>query len=139
VLDFQKDISPIGGWLTKAEGEFLYKASLKAKQVVEIGSWKGRSTVCIASGLRDGIGGKVVAIDPHTGSSEHQKKFGVIDTYDEFLSNINQSGLDQFIIPKRMTSEEAEKEYSEQPGLVLVDGAHEYRLVSLDYRLVPKT
>ena len=54
----------IEGWLTEQEALGLYSIALKLPSnatVVEIGSWKGKSTFCIASGLKKG---KVIAIDP---------------------------------------------------------------------------
>jgi hypothetical protein len=52
--------------------------------LVEIGSWKGRSTICIAIGSKAGKKNKCYAIDPHTGSSEHKIKGKDIWTFDEF-------------------------------------------------------
>jgi len=76
-----KPYKDIEGWLSEREAMTLYRyASLlpDGSTVVEIGSWKGKSTFCLARGLRNG---KVVAIDPFdasgdTGSSEayHKQK-----------------------------------------------------------------
>ncbi|MFH5805572.1 class I SAM-dependent methyltransferase [Alienimonas sp. DA493] len=60
----------IDGWLTDAEalGLFDLAAGLpKGAAVVEIGCWKGKSTFCLASGLRSG---KVFSIDPFDASGE---------------------------------------------------------------------
>lgn len=56
--------------------------------IVEIGSWKGKSTIWIANGSKDGRNIKVYAIDPHIGSSEHQKeikKFGLLRSLKQIL------------------------------------------------------
>ncbi|WP_218280645.1 class I SAM-dependent methyltransferase [Verrucomicrobium spinosum] len=53
----------IEGWFTWKEALSLYelaKALPSNSTVVEIGSWKGRSTYCLAQGLKDG---SVHAID----------------------------------------------------------------------------
>jgi len=52
--------------------------------VIEIGSWKGGSTVVIASGLKSG---KVYAIDPHRGTSAHKSNL-IEDKFVEFMNNL---------------------------------------------------
>ena len=87
MLDFDKDIAVISGWLTKSEGELLYEKARElgvTDTIVEIGSWVGRSTICLAKGVEDGGGAKIYAIDPHTGSSEHRVMFGKVDTITYF-------------------------------------------------------
>jgi MMP 1-O-methyltransferase len=54
----------IGGWLSGREALALYRIARGLPpdaRVLEIGSWKGKSTVCIARGLRGGV---VYALDP---------------------------------------------------------------------------
>lgn len=138
MLNFNKDIVNIEGWLTEDEGKFLYESAKQLPEganIVEIGSWKGRSTVCFGMGLKDGKGSKVYAIDPHKGSSEHKKWFGKVDTYKEFLANIKSAGVDKFVVPIKKTSEEAVNGFGGNANFVLVDGAHEYEYVKKDYEL----
>ena len=48
MLDFKNDIAKIGGWLTEAEGTFLYQTAkeiIPENTIIEIGSWKGKSTI----------------------------------------------------------------------------------------------
>lgn len=58
----------IAGWLLEEGAEALYSFSRRlapAGEIVEIGSFAGRSTVCLARGARDAAPGKVIAaIDP---------------------------------------------------------------------------
>src|SRR3989344_4837250 len=87
MFDFANYTNGVEGWLTEDEGLFLYEITKNVKEenaAVEIGSWKGKSTICIAKGLNDGRKGKVYAIDPHTGSPEHRNIFGKVDTFKEF-------------------------------------------------------
>src|SRR5689334_109736 len=100
MLDFNKTKS-IGGWLSKNEADFLYNQSKTIPRdgvIVEIGSWKGRSTVCLGLGAKDGNGTRIVAIDPHAGSSAHNS-FGGIDTFQDFIDNINRAEVSDFIEP----------------------------------------
>lgn len=65
MLDFKNEVEKIDGWLTEDEGIFLYESAKKVKQenaIVEIGSWKGRSTICLGKGVRDGNQATVYAM-----------------------------------------------------------------------------
>lgn len=138
MFNFNIDVAHIGGWLTRDEGEFLYenaKSLPKNNVIIEIGSWKGRSTICLGMGTRDGKGTTIYAIDPHKGSSEHIRLFGKVDTYREFRSNIKSAGIEKFVTPIIKTSEAAAKDFHRQVNFVFVDGAHEYEYVRKDYEL----
>ena len=61
VREIQEIVEKMDGWLSFAEGSFLYNAARNASgrgAVVEIGSWKGKSTIWLANGLKDGKGGR---------------------------------------------------------------------------------
>lgn len=138
MLNFDKEIKNIGGWLTKPESYLLYNLAKKVKSdnvIVEIGSWKGRSTICLGKGSKDGNGIKIYAIDPHTGNKEHKKAFGKIDTYQIFQQNIKEAEINDIINPIRETSEEANKNFNHPVELIFIDGAHEYKFVKLDFEL----
>jgi len=69
----------IDGFLTEQEGVALFRISnrlARRSTVVEIGSWKGKSTFCLARGLRDG--GIIHAVDPFDASGEP----GSVETYE---------------------------------------------------------
>jgi hypothetical protein len=66
-LKRSKRFRELDGWLTDAEAFSLYHMASVLKRdatVVEIGSWQGKSSYCIASGLKSGI---LYAIDPFNG------------------------------------------------------------------------
>ena len=123
--------------MTEAEGLSLYNTAKQVKAgnaIVEIGSWKGKSTVCLGSGSRDGNRVKVFAIDPHTGSSEFHK-FGKLDTFEEFKQNINKAGVAEFIEPIKDISENVAKGFNQPVGFTFIDGFHQYSSVKLDFQL----
>lgn len=145
MFNFGRDISSIAGWLTKNEASFLYsqaKKSSKKYNILEIGSWKGRSTVCLGLGVRDGNGGRVYAVDPHKDTTEHKNWSGkaeTYDTYDIFLANIRKAGIDQYVVPIRKTSEEAAATFKKPINFLFIDGSHNFSDVKLDYELwLPK-
>lgn len=125
----------VEGWLTDREGEMLFQLARTygaRGAVVEVGSWKGRSTIWLACGQQAGSGGKVVAIDPHTGSTEHQTSGGVW-TFDEFQRNIQAADVADVVDPLLMTSVEAAHTFDQPVGLIFIDGAHEYEAVRADF------
>lgn len=131
-----KEIDPQHS-ISDREGKFLYNIAKNCKGkgvIVEIGSWKGRSTIWLARGSKAGNKVPVCAIDPHTGSPVHAKMYGKVWTFEEFKKNIRKAGVDDIIIPIIKTSEEAEKSWGNQPIEILwIDGNHEYKFVKLDF------
>ncbi|MGB9794647.1 class I SAM-dependent methyltransferase [Caldisericum exile] len=128
----------IEGWLSPTEGILLFNLAKSCEgkgYIVEIGSWKGRSTVWLGWGSKFGKNLKVFAIDPHIGSSEHIQRFGKIDTFNEFLQNIKAQKLDDIVVPLRCTSYEASTILKEPVELIFIDGAHEYDMVKQDFEL----
>ncbi len=125
----------IDGWLSDREADLLFRLASQCTgkgAIVEIGSWKGKSTVCLSLGSRKGVGTYVTAIDPHTGSSEH----GTVDTYAEFLRNIERTGISPMVKPIRKRSQDVAKEWQGGPvELLWIDGAHEYEFVLRDLLL----
>ena len=118
-------ISSIDGWLSSTESRFLFEAAKHTKGIiVEIGSWKGKSTVALAAGV--GKNGKVFAIDPHEGIIDAKNGKKKPSTYKEFLTNIKRAGMSDAVIPIKETSEDAGKRWKESIGLLFIDGLHDY-------------
>lgn len=73
-----KKYKNIQGWLTPFEAFGLRLVATQLNEnanILEIGSWKGKSTYCIAHGLRSGV---ITCIDPFNADGEIQSK----STYD---------------------------------------------------------
>ena len=125
--------SHIQGWMTAEELRWLYETGKTMDSIVEIGSWKGRSTFALCSSECP----RVYAVDHFQGSSEHQQEFGFGEgwsPFPEFQHNI----LDRFsnAILKRMSSAEAAKDFEDASvDMVFIDGAHEYDAVFQDVAL----
>ena len=140
-LDFseiQKLGAEIEGWLTPNEGELLFTLAkqIKSGNVVEIGSWKGKSTYYLACGLIQGRGGKVCCVDHHTGSKEQRaRNDDPINTLNEFTDNMRKYNIGHKIQIYVMGSIEASKEIEGNIDLIFVDGSHEYEDVKVDFKL----
>jgi predicted O-methyltransferase YrrM len=120
----------IEGWLSDAQGRALYDAAAATTgrgAIVEIGSWKGRSTAWLAAGARR-AGQRVFAIDPHTGSREDPHA----NTLDEFLDNMQRAGVSDVVTPLVMTSVEAVRRVPEAIELLFIDGDHRFEGVRRD-------
>lgn len=125
----------VEGWLRGDEAAFLYMAARAGPGdglIVEIGSWKGKSTVSLASGSKATGREKVYAIDPHTGSAEHGEG---IWTFPEFKRTIEAAGVSDHVVPMIMSSEEVAAGWSQPIRLLWIDGAHEYDAVKRDFDL----
>jgi MMP 1-O-methyltransferase len=131
----RREVRGIDGWLSDREGDLLYDLAHGCTGrgvIVEIGSWKGRSTIWLARGSRAGRRVRVCAVDPHTGSAEHQRPGLYVSTLDEFRRNVAAAGVDDIVVPVVATSEEAARIMTGPVELVFIDGAHEYEAAKLD-------
>src|SRR5207247_9463851 len=69
---------------------------------LEIGSFKGRSTVGIAYVTRELGLGRVVAVDPHTSPSSTDPDLrGKATSYDDFVDNLRTAGVLEQVELKR--------------------------------------
>jgi MMP 1-O-methyltransferase len=129
------DVYHLPGMLTPAEVDCLFQlGQFDQRQgvIVEIGSWKGKSTVALARGSAKKIHEKIYAIDPHSILPE-ERYFE--DTKSEFLANVARAGVKDRVIPMIMTSEEAAKGWHQPIRLLWIDGDHRYEPAKLDFTL----
>lgn len=123
----------IEGWLSDEQGQALFEAAASTRgkgAIVEIGSWKGRSTVWLAAGARM-AGQRVVAVDPHEGSREDP----AARTLAEFRDNLRRAGVDDVVDVLVMSSAEAAGTVPGPVELLFIDGDHSYDAVRRDAHL----
>lgn len=136
------------GFLADDEAAALYAAALESSTlgpVLEIGSYCGKSTLCLAQACRENDS-VVYALDHHRGSEEHQRgemfhdpelfdeKEGAVDTFREFRRNISAAQLDDWVIPVVAGSELAARHWGTALGMVFIDGGHSLDAALTDYR-----
>lgn len=130
-------VDAVDGWLSRREGEALYELARACRAgdgvIVEIGSWKGKSTIWLGNGSKAGQSVPVYAVDPHIGFPDVPETYGVIKTFEEFKRNIEAAGVDDVVTPLVMTSEEAAAGFTEPVALLFVDGVHQYEYVKSDF------
>ena len=131
----------VEGYLSEDEAWALYIAARRCTQkaerprIVEIGSYKGRSTIAIGSALKEAGRGSLVSIDPHmpTGKPSYAREHGDIDTLAEFQENIARAGVAAYVKSVQAVSTDARKSYDMQPvDMLFVDGSHDYEDVLAD-------
>src|SRR5690242_18817410 len=135
VSEFSRIVKPliadVPGWLTDEEGEALYELAKRCDGrgvIAEIGSWKGKSTICLGLGSRAGDNVRIYAIDPHA-----DYRFG------DFKTNLELAGLTDLVTPIASLSQPAADDFHEPIELLFVDGSHEEALVREDFdKWVPK-
>ncbi|MCD6109210.1 class I SAM-dependent methyltransferase [bacterium] len=136
ITELLKTVRKLEGWLTDKEADILYRLAKSCPNngvIVEIGSWKGKSTVCLGEGSKDGNKIEIYAIDPHTGSSRHKDSHEKIWTFNEFKKNIEDAQVDDIVEPIVKTSEDASKDFNKPVAFIFIDGAHDYDFIRLDF------
>jgi len=136
--DIKKIVKNVDGWFSDKEGELVYNLAKNCTGkgvIVEIGSWKGKSTIWLGKGSKSGNEVPIYAIDPHTGSSEHQKENKKIWTFEEFKKNIKNANVDDIITPIVKTSKDAAQNFDKPVEFIFIDGEHEHNFVKLDFDL----
>jgi predicted O-methyltransferase YrrM len=136
----------IDGWLDDMQG---YVLSLMAEQgpgvgeIVEIGSFKGKSTCWLAYGAKSAGREKVTAIDPFTGSPEHLHGEVLSDpdleelgsTLPIFEENLRKLNLFDYVVPIVALSAAAAAVWNRPIRLLFIDGDHSYEGAKQDFEL----
>ena len=138
----------VKGYLTENEGLRLFELALEAANLgpcLEIGSFCGKSTVYLGAACQ-WKGTTLFTIDHHHGSEEQQpsqlyfdpeiydKKAGHIDSLPSLRTTLENSGLEDTVVPMITTSRAAAKSWSIPLSLVFIDGGHSYNCVLTDYQ-----
>jgi hypothetical protein len=133
-------VSKIDGWLSPHEAITLYEAARTANgPIIEIGSWRGRSTAALALGSMAGNQQPVYAIDSFVGVSATDRPtcFGAKadSSSPEILrANLDAAGVNGLV---RIVPKASYQAVGEVPdcGLLFIDGDHSYRNVRLDLEM----
>lgn len=131
----------IQGWFTFPNFySEIIKQSKDGYHIVEVGSWKGKSTAYIAVEIANcGKQIKFDCVDTWEGDSSITSSFDEPllskpnALYEHFLQNINP--VKQYVNPIKSTSIDASTLYSNNSlNCVFIDGAHDYDSVRLDIK-----
>lgn len=135
VPNYDNDIQ---GWTKAIELTWLYWVAKEMDNIVEVGSWEGKSTDALLSGCE----GTVWAVDHFRGSKAERdgkhKEALKKDISKIFLENV---GHHKNLKLLKMDSLRAVKRFKDKSiDMVFIDGGHEYKEVKADIEAwLPKT
>ena len=124
-------IDSIEGWLPRDEAFWLFNAARSVPELtnlVEIGSYKGRSTCCLALGCRN-TKKRVFAIDSFDGGPDLPKANSLPD----FSGNLRRCGLANYVEPIVGLSTDVAKTWDKPVNFLFIDGSHAYEDVLADF------
>jgi len=130
-----QDVYLVRGMLTFDEVDCLYRLGQINHcngVIVEIGSYKGKSTIALARGAAKTHNAKIYAIDPHKPLPEEGYSE---DTEAAFMANIKNAGVEGQVVPMIMTSAQAAEGWNQPIRLLWIDGDHRYEPTRLDFAL----
>lgn len=140
-------LANIKGFLDESEARRLYELAKEASLMgpcLEIGSYCGKSGVCLGYGCRES-GGVLFSIDHHRGSEEQQpdqayfdpdlldRETGMIDTFRFFRRTLRTYELEDTVIPIVSPSVTVARAWRTPLSLVFIDGSHTFEGAYTDY------
>ena len=125
-------VADVDGWMTDGQATALYEAAAACPAsgtIVEIGSFRGRSTIVLASAAPSDA--RIYAIDPHAGNDRGPQEIdGYVDEADDdhraFLANLAAAGVADRVTHLRMFSNAAHDAVDGSIDVLYIDGAHRY-------------
>lgn len=117
--------------------------------IVELGSYTGKSTGCLAVGSASGASIPVYAIDLWTegardevgfrqireGEERHKSRGGEFDeeTWQDFLKRMKKWDTDELVVPIKSATQDEAPKFDQPIGLLFIDAEHKYEAVKRDF------
>jgi len=125
-------VDDVEGWMTPGQAAALHDAATRCPDhgsIVEIGSFRGRSTIVLASAAAPTV--SIVAIDPHAGNDRGPQEIEGYDAQAEddhevFLRNLAAAGVADRVRHVRKFSDDALADVDGAIDVLYIDGAHRY-------------
>lgn len=120
----------IEGWMTFEELIWLHSTAKEMDTVLELGSWKGRSTHALATACK----GKVTCVDTWKGSEDTNDATNYLGREEDVFETFKRNTKDfSNIIPVRKTGNDAALDFADNSfDMVFIDAGHRYEDVVED-------
>ena len=137
----------IQGWLSDAEADGLFRlasdfAPSDDAVAVELGSWKGKSSVMLASGLKGKRNARLFCVDPFgiDESAEYQEQYYAEllrdgDVAEIFRRNVETFGVSSIVTPVKGYSFDVARTWQRAIDVLFIDANHEYEPALRDFDL----
>ncbi|RLE21720.1 MAG: class I SAM-dependent methyltransferase [Actinobacteria bacterium] len=133
-------VADVEGWMAPGQAATLFDSARRCPEggtIVEIGSFRGRSTIVLASAAVPGV--DVIAVDPHAGNDRGPQEIDgfvdeAADDHNVFKANLADAGVADRVRHLRMFSDAALEEVEGQVDVLYIDGAHRYAPALADIR-----
>ena len=127
-------IDNIHGYLCPGQQECLFSLANTCKpgDMVEIGSFKGKSSCCIATGIIN-QDKHLYCIDPFARQPTLEYSDPIWEySLDDFNDNITKCGVKDYITPIKGFSEDIGPAWDKQISFLFIDGGHTFEYASAD-------
>jgi hypothetical protein len=133
-------VAEVEGWMAPGQAATLFDSARNCPEdgtILEIGSFRGRSTIVLASAAAPGA--DVIAVDPHAGNDRGPQEIEgfadeAADDHDAFNANLAAAGVAERVRHLRMFSDAALDEVNVELDVLYIDGAHRYGPALADIR-----
>ena len=123
-------VANVDGWMSPGQGATLFDAATRCPDggtIVEIGSFRGRSTIVLAQAASPNV--RIFAIDPHAGNDRGPQEIDgfvdeAADDHAVFLANLERAGVADRVTHVRAFSDDAHDRVDGGIDVLYVDGAH---------------
>ena len=140
LAEVQARVADVEGWLSDDQVQALHEAARACPpggRIVEIGSFRGRSTIVLASSAPAGT--ELVAIDPHAGNDRGPQEIEGFEAeaatdHDVFNRNLAAAGVTDRVRHVRAFSDAAHGEVDDPIDVLFIDGAHRFGPARTDIR-----
>lgn len=122
------------GWLSLDEAKWLFELAsrVETESIIEIGAFRGRSTVALSAGARDGI--RVYSVEPHAEVWRGDRlAFAGPEDREAFYRSMLRSGAWRNVSLLNSTSQIVAPGWKEPVGMLWIDGDHSEAGVRADW------
>ena len=142
--EYQHETASIPGLVAQESADVLYALCRTQElrgDVLEIGSWQGKSTSYLARAVKDSGNGRVVAIDHFKGAPGREAIYrlsrdDLSDLEEGFRENMIRLGLDRIVTLLPLPSHKAHELITDRAfRFIFIDGDHTEEGVRLDIQL----